>query len=90
MIDFTDPIYKRALEGDKEATKMYCGSYMLVRRKYNKLVKDLRDVYRYKGDKPPNGYVEVKLWYGEPVYDKDGFLISRFWSVARLEVNERT
>lgn len=62
---------KRALDGDAEITRMYCGAYTLVESPNGGL-------YRCKGDIPPN-YTKV-----EGVYDIDGFLYSRFWSLPRL------
>lgn len=87
--NFTDPkelqLYLKALQGDEEACKIYCGSYMLVR----KLPVEWRTrtegkLFRYKGDKAPSGYVQVLLLNGKNVHDKDGFLMSQFWSLPRV------
>lgn len=64
----------QALRGDTEATRMFCGSYTLV-------VKNHTDkYYRCKGD-VPMGFTKV-----QHVYDKDGFLLSNFWTLPLLTV----
>lgn len=68
----------RALyDGDEEATRMYCGSYNLVR------ATNTKKLFRCKGD-IPSGYTEVKTDRGKRVYDKDGFLLPSYWALHRI------
>jgi len=73
-------IGERALHGDAEATRLYCGSYLLVRQKEGK---DSAKFWRCKGD-IPSGYIEVKKINGESVYDSEGFLLPQYWSKSRI------
>jgi len=66
----------KALDGDEEATKMYCGSYKLV------MITSSSGMYRTKELRP--AFVEIKEYVGRSVYDKDGFLMPVFWSLPRL------
>lgn len=64
----------QALGGNELATKMYCGAYTLVMDGNGLL-------YRCK-DVMPEGYFIPKM--KTPVYDKDGFLLSQYWSLPRI------
>lgn len=79
-IDFNKPddveMLLRALRGDKESTRMYCGSYHLV------MIGKSSGLYRTKEVTP--AMTEIKEYMGEPVYDKDGFLNPIFWSLPRV------
>lgn len=70
-------LMRKAMNGDLEAAKMYCGSYMLIRNTTT------NELFRYKGDIAPEGYNEV-LWDDGKVYDSDGFLMARYWSLPRI------
>jgi len=72
-----------ALDGDETATKIYCGSYTLVRSQEN------AQLYRCSEDKPPAGF-NLVIWLPEGIYDKDGFLLSQYWSLPRVYPNGRT
>lgn len=75
-------LMKQALDGDKNAVKMYCGSYTLVRNKIT-----LR-LFRFRGDDSdiPHEFEKVPDdgTFRGMVYDKDGFLHSRYWILPRL------
>jgi hypothetical protein len=71
-----EELMRQALAGEEVATKIYCGSYMLVKNK------ETKQLYRHKGETAPEGFTEILYWDG-PVYDKDGFLAMRFWSLPR-------
>ena len=68
---------EKVIAGDEMATKIYCGSYTLVRPFDSVLL------YRCK-DEVPKGYIRVDTHYGQSVYDKDGFLLSQFWILQRI------
>lgn len=74
-------IGRRALAGDAEAVRLYCGSYALVKNSTGEL-------FRCKGD-IPEGYTKVDSishgHYLDPVSDADGFLFPKFWSLPRLQ-----
>jgi len=76
-MNFDHPdLYKKVVAGDIDATRMYCGSYTLVMDPHGEL-------FRCKGD-VPRGYFRMEKYEGELVYDKDGFLLDRFWSLMRI------
>ena len=70
-------LMKMAVAGDEVAAKIYCGSYTLVRPVDSILL------YRCKGE-VPDGYIRVESHYGKSVYDKDGFLLPKFWILQRI------
>jgi len=70
-------LMRKAISGGKTATKIYCGSYTLVRPIDSALL------YRCKDD-IPKGYVRVETHYGKSVYDMDGFLLPQFWILQRI------
>ena len=63
---------RRAMDGDAEAARLYCGAYTLVRHEQT------GQLARCQGDIPP-GWVRV-----DGVYDADGFLFPQYWSLARV------
>lgn len=67
-------LMQRAIAGDKEAARMYCGSYTLIRPRDSVLL------YRCKGD-VPDGFVKMETNHGVSVYDEDGFLLPQYWSL---------
>ena len=70
---------EKALNGDKFAARLYCGSYDLYRSDTDKL-------YRVKGDAPSTWSQVTHVRIGGrtvSVNDKDGFLISDYWSLPR-------
>ena len=67
----------RAIRGGKKATRIYCGSYYLIRHR------DSRKLYRCAG-KTPLGYMSVIHDGNESVYDKDGFLLPKYWLLPRI------
>lgn len=71
-----------ALKGDEEATKIYCGSYNLCMDRTEKVY------FRYKGSLPDK-YKDIKIYCGEPVFDSDGYLKARFWSLPRMVNGQR-
>lgn len=73
-------LYYRALRGETEATRIYCGAYILVRT----LPPAAFELYRCKGDIPSN-YAKVLMDEGVYPYDRDGFLLPQYWSLPRVE-----
>jgi len=72
------PLLRRALEGDAEATRQYCGSYKLIRHR------ETKKLYRCEGA-TPLGYRPIfQDETGRSVYDRDGFLRDKFWSLPRI------
>ena len=71
-----EPILRRALEGDREAVRQYCGSYKLVETVTGRL-------FRCRGYIPFT-FKEVTEIGGVSVYDKDGYLIDKLWSLPRI------
>jgi len=70
-------LMRKAIEGDKDAARVYCGSYMLVRNT------ETGELLRHNEDlEIPPLHNEV-LWDGGDVYDKDGFLKPCYWSLPR-------
>lgn len=70
--DLNLDLAERALNGDEEAARLFCGSYdIYVNPTDNKY-------YRVKGDAPR----EWKKIQG--VHDKDGFLKPYYWSYPRF------
>lgn len=67
-------LLQKALKGDEEAAKMYCGSYTLV------VHHNTNKFFRCKGD-IPEGYYKAN---GIHIYDKYGFLHPTFWSLPRI------
>jgi hypothetical protein len=65
-------LIRKALLGDEEATKIYCGSYFLIKHKYS------NTLYRFDGENIPLFFEQVNN-----VYDKDGFLLAKYWSLPR-------
>jgi len=65
---------QKAMAGDKEATRMYLGSYTLVMNANGNL-------FRCKGD-IPKGYFVPKM--NVVIYDEDGFLLDGYWSLPRI------
>ncbi len=76
-MNFDNPdLYKKAVAGDIDAARMYCGSYTLVMDPKGNLL-------RCKGDVPLDHF-RMERYEGELVYDKDGFLVDKFWSLMRI------
>lgn len=75
MIDNED-LAQKALSGDEIAAKMYCGSYTLVQR-----ISDGK-WFRCKGDIPKD-FTRIDTVLMKSVYDKDGFLKPKYWSLPR-------
>lgn len=69
-------LIRQAMAGDETAAKIYCGSYMLVQTITGRL-------FRHKGETAPRNHYEVKEINGESVYDKDGFLLDKYWALPR-------
>jgi len=70
----------KALDGDKVATKLFCGAYDLY-------VSNEGVIYRVNGD-PPEGWDRVISWHKpegklESVYDNNGFLKPQYWIYPR-------
>lgn len=74
------PDYEALRRGDTEATRMYCGSYTLVRT----LPPAPFELYRCKGD-IPSSFAKVELDNDIYPYDRDGFLLPQYWSLPRVE-----
>lgn len=72
-------LMEAALRGEEDAVKIYCGSYTLVRCWAD------GKLYRLKEDKVPDGCMECIVEHGEYVYDDDGFLLPKYWSLPRIE-----
>ncbi len=67
----------KALNGDAEATRKYCGSYCLVASHEGKLYRVSSEV------KIPEGYIYIR-----DVYDEDGYLVPFFWSLPRFGIEK--
>jgi hypothetical protein len=77
MVDLELELLKRAMRGDRLATKLYCGSYDLVRDPRTK------KLFKTKSDMQP-GFIPVRELNRQPVYDSDGFLLQKYWGLPRL------
>jgi len=77
-------LMRSVMSGDDMATRMYCGSYTLVIKLPINPKGNVRDqLYRCKGDIPVSCRL-VKEIDGKSPYDKDGFLLPKFWSLPWL------
>ena len=65
----------RAVAGDGEAARLYCGAYTLVQRTSD------GELFRCAGD-IPQGFTAAP--HPAHPYDAEGLLLPRFWSLARV------
>ena len=71
MLDFE--LMRKAMSGDAEAVREYCGSYTLV-KKDGKFYRA-----RLRGNPDPKGYTVIT-----GVYDDAGYLLPRYWALPRI------
>jgi hypothetical protein len=73
-------LIKKALEGDEEATRIYCGNYYLITKRSDK-----SKLFRFNGEQVPLGYYPVHYINNESIYDNKGFLLPKYWSLPRYD-----
>lgn len=72
----TPELLLRALAGDEQATREYCGSY--------KLVQASDGLVMYRTKVVQGNWKEITEYAGHSVYDSEGYLKSIFWSLPRI------
>lgn len=66
----------KAMRGDKEAARMYCGSYTLVTDRNGNLFRC--------SDEIPSEFTKVLKIDNKYPYDENGFLLPEFWILPRI------
>ncbi|MET0787312.1 MAG: hypothetical protein ABWY25_11475 [Paenisporosarcina sp.] len=70
-------LMQRALRGEPQATKQYCGNYFLIQRISN------GRLYRCRG-KAPDEFRILSYYDGKSIFDDEGYLLDQFWMLPRI------
>lgn len=68
-----------AIHGDEAAARRYCGDYVLVQTATGRL-------FRHRRTAPLSPFFSAVRLPDAAVYDAEGFLLPRYWSLPRTDL----